>query len=57
MNGDYIGEPSILLKYNLKNKLINESIINHILNKYGVTHSIHDIKLFQIAMTHKSYCV
>ena len=57
MNGDYIGEPSILLKYNLKNKLLQESIINRLLRRYGVNHSIRDIKLFQTAMTHKSYCI
>jgi ribonuclease-3 len=53
----YIGEPNILLKYNLKNKLINEAAVNRILISYGVNHVIHDIKLFQLAMTHKSYCI
>ena len=41
--------------YNPRNKIINESDITKILNKYNVNYKIHNIKLFRRAFVHKSY--
>lgn len=59
MHGEvsYIGESNILLKYNLKNRLLQESGVNRILKGYGIDHCIKHISFFQNAMTHKSYCI
>ena len=41
--------------YNPRNKIINESDITKILNKYNINYKIHNIKLFRRAFVHKSY--
>jgi dsRNA-specific ribonuclease len=44
---------SIIL--NEKNRLITKDYLNKIFQKYRVPHTVNDIKLFEIAMTHSSY--
>ena len=41
--------------YNPRNKIINETDITRILNKYNVKYKIHNIKLFRRAFVHRSY--
>jgi ribonuclease-3 len=52
------GQEEILhIPYNLNNKLVNETDIIDILNKYNVkVVKINDINVFRKAFTHKSYC-
>jgi dsRNA-specific ribonuclease len=40
---------------NEKNKLINKTFIENVLNKFGLKHKVKSLENFQLAMIHKSY--
>jgi len=42
--------------YNFKNRFIRKNEIENILRRYGIYQTINDIRLYQQAFTHDSYC-
>ena len=41
--------------YNIKNTFITAENVSSIISKYGISHTVSNIKLFRQALTHKSY--
>ena len=44
------------LPYNSNNKVLDKTTLNGLLSRFGVTVPAKDIKMYQTAMIHKSYC-
>lgn len=55
MNNKKIDE--ILFIINKNNKLLTKDKINNIFKKFNINYKINDLKYFQQALTHKSYCL
>ena len=48
--------PLLNFKYNHNNKSITNKFINKLLQKFNINKPISNLELYQIALTHKSYC-